>query len=57
MTQQQMIAAVLAAIQSQDQLNLLLRTMIGNNIGNVPLYQLQMMCTVLGIDYTTPPPT
>lgn len=55
MTPQQMITAILASIQTQSNLNLLLITMISNNIGNVPLANLQAMCTVLGIDYIDPP--
>lgn len=52
MTQQQMIAAILQSIQTESNLVLLLQTMISNNIGNVPMANLQSMCTVLGIDYT-----
>ena len=55
MTQQQMIAAILSAIQEQNNLNLLLQMMITNNINVVPIPQLQAMCQVLGIDYVDPP--
>lgn len=55
MTQQQMITAILSAIQTQDNLNLLLQTMIANNIDVVPIPQLQAMCQVLGIDWVDPP--
>lgn len=55
MTNQQMITAILSAIQTQSQLTLLLQAMIATNIGNVDVTKLQSMCTVLGIDYTTPP--
>jgi hypothetical protein len=55
MTNAQMIAAILAAIQTQANLTTLLQLMISNNIGNVQTAQLQAMCKALGIDYVDPP--
>lgn len=49
MSNQDMIAAILSAIQTDDNLHKLLRAMIANNIGNVPTANLQAMCLVLGI--------
>lgn len=49
MSNQDMITAILSAIQTQSQLNLLLVTMISNNIGGQSTGQLQAMCAVLGI--------
>lgn len=46
-----MITSILNAIQTDSNLFLLLRTMIGNNIGNVTTQQLQAMMTVLGLPY------
>lgn len=49
MSNQDMINAILASIQTDANLFLLLRTMITNNIVIVPTAQLQAMCAVLGI--------
>lgn len=49
MSNQDMITAILTAIQTDSNLLLLLRLMIANNIGNVQTPQLQAMCTALGI--------
>lgn len=43
------ITAILNAIQADAQLMLLLRTMIANNIGNVPSANLDAMMHVLGL--------
>lgn len=52
MTDQDKITAILNAIQDNNQLMLLLRTMISNNIVNVPSANLNAMCYVLGISIT-----
>lgn len=52
MTDAQKIQAILTAIQTDSQLFLLLRTMITNNIGNVPSANLDAMMQVLGISQT-----
>lgn len=49
MTNQQMITAILNAIQTEANLNTMLILMITNNIGNVSTAQLQAMCAALGI--------
>lgn len=54
MTDMQKIQAILAAIQTDSQLMLLLRTMITNNIVNVPSANLDAMMIVLGLTQTPP---
>lgn len=49
MSNQDMINAILASIQTESNLILLLQAMIANNIGNVSTQQLQAMCALLGI--------
>lgn len=49
MTDQDRINSILAAIQADAQLMLLLRTMITNNIVNVPTSNLIAMQMVLGL--------
>lgn len=49
MTDTQKIQAILTAIQTDSQLMLLLRTMIANNIVNVPSANLDAMMAVLGL--------
>lgn len=49
MSNQDMITAILTAIQTQVNLNTLLIAMITNNIGGQSTQQLQAMCAVLGI--------
>lgn len=48
------ITAILTAIQTDSQLMLLLRTMIANNIVNVPSANLDAMMIVLGLTQTPP---
>lgn len=52
MTDQDKITAILNAIQDNNQLMLLLKTMIANNIVNVPSANLTAMCYILGIPVT-----
>ncbi len=52
MSQQQMITAIIAAVQTDANLITLFSFMLANNLPNVPLAQLEAMCTALGIDYT-----
>lgn len=49
MSDQDKVTAILTAIQDNNQLMLLLRTMITNNINNVPSANLTAMCYLLGI--------
>lgn len=49
MTNQQMITAILQAIQTPSNLQILLQLVIANNIGNASTAQLQAMCQALGI--------
>lgn len=49
-----MIAAIINSIQTDANLIILLRQAVTNNIGNVPTYQLQAICTLLGINTSGP---
>lgn len=47
-----MIAAIENAITTDETLLNMLRFVIGNNLSNLQMPQLQAICTVLGIDTT-----
>lgn len=49
MSNQDMITAILSSIQTEGNLELLLRAMIANNLPNVSTIQLQNLCAALGI--------
>lgn len=51
MSQADMIAAIINAIQTDSNLLILLRGAVTNNIGNVPILQLQAIMTALGLSY------
>lgn len=55
MTQQQMIVAIINAIQTDENVILIMRVGITNQLPNVQLTQLQNLCTALGIDWVDPP--
>lgn len=49
MSNQDMITAIINAIQTDANVIILMRTMITNNIVNVPTPNLQAICAALGI--------
>ncbi len=52
MTDQDMIAAIVSALQTQSNLLLLLTSQVTNSVQSMQTSQLQQICTILGIDYT-----
>lgn len=50
MTNAQMIAAIIAAIQTDANVILVMRAVVTNNLPNVSTTQLTNICTILGID-------
>jgi len=51
----QMITAITNSIQTDANMILLVRALFTNSLGTRQDFQLQNVCTILGIDYTTPP--
>lgn len=51
MDQQDMITAIINAIQTDANLIILMRGAVTNNIGNVSITQLQSIMTALGLSY------
>lgn len=55
MNDQDMMTAIIASIQTQSNLLLLLQAMIANNVPIQTTTKLQMMCAILGIDTSGAP--
>lgn len=50
MTNQQMITAIISSIQTDENVIILMRLVITNNIGNLDILHLQAICQALGIN-------